>query len=137
MRNKITIEKIGYITFFENITKVNVKDCFEEDGNLVYIIENESVGKAIGRGGKNIKIVGNKFKKSIKVVGYDKDINNFIKNLAYPVKISNIYKGEDNTINLKTEDYVSRGLLIGRGGKNLKTMQKIISKYHDVKLKVL
>lgn len=134
---KLTLEKMGHIVLFENITNVAVKDYFENEDQIVYIVQKEDVGKAIGSGGKNIKILGSKLKRAIKVVGYEEEVNEFIKNLAYPIKISNIYKGEDNIINLKTDDYSSRGLLIGKRGKNLEMMQKIISQYHPVKLKVL
>src|SRR3989344_266553 len=88
MKLKYDITLMGYRTIFENITRVSVKDCFLKD-NLFIVIENE-IGKAIGKGGSNIKELEKRFNKKIKIVEFNKDIIKFTQNIINPIKASNI-----------------------------------------------
>ena len=67
---KLTIETINNMNVFENITGAKVKDCVNEGSRLLFIVEEASLGKAIGKQGSNIKRVS-KTKSKIRVGGRD------------------------------------------------------------------
>jgi len=53
---KYDLQLIGYINIFENITKTNVKDCFMNNKDqLVFVVNENQAGKAIGKNGLNAK----------------------------------------------------------------------------------
>jgi len=129
---KITQELIGYIHFFEKITRVHVKDCFLYEEEVIFIVDGKMLGKAVGKQGVNAKRLAQNLRKRVKIVAFDDDVTKFVQNLIYPVKSSNIYKGEDNIITIKASDYQSRALIIGRDSKNLKVCKEIVSCYFEI-----
>ena len=64
---KFDIELMKFISLFEKITKINAKDCFKSGAKLVFIVNPGYIGKAIGKGGVNIKKLESLFKKKIKI----------------------------------------------------------------------
>ncbi len=130
---KLTIEAINNINIFENLTGAKVKDCVNQDGKLIFIIEESSLGKAIGKQGSNIKRVSSLMKKEIQVVAYSDDVTKFTYNLIYPNKVEDI-KLENGILNITAKDNVTRGKIFGRGRENLKKIEEIIKRYfNDVK----
>lgn len=93
---KLSIEDIGFITTFENVTKTNVKDCLiDKDKNkAVFIVAEGQAGMAIGKGGINIKRLENKLKKKIEVLEFSSDPLKFISNLIRPLKLKEGYISE-------------------------------------------
>lgn len=125
---------IGYINLFESITRTNVKDCFN-NGKLTFIVDQGQIGKAIGIKAQNIKRVEKMLKKRIRVVEFNSDVKQFIKNLIYPLKPKEVQE-EENIITIVAEDIKMRGQLIGRDKRNIKNLQEVVNKYFNVEIKV-
>ena len=62
---KLDKQTIGYINVFERHTGILVKDCFSDDGKLIFIVNEGSIGKAIGKGGSNVRSLSKALKKAI------------------------------------------------------------------------
>ena len=130
---KLTIETINNINVFENITGAKVKDCVSEGSKLIFIVEEASLGKAIGKQGSNINKASHIMKKEIQVVAYSDDVTKFVYNLIYPNKIDDI-KFDNGIINITTKDNITKGKIFGRGRENLKRIEEIVKRYFkDVK----
>jgi len=127
---------IGYINIFENISDVKVKDCYKSDDSLVFIINPKYMSKAIGKNGSNVKKASRLLRKSIKVIEYDPDVLKFIKNIIHPI-YGKIYKESEGIVAIKLDASKDKGIVIGRDKKNLNKMQKIVSIYFNVKVKVI
>lgn len=125
---------IGYINVFEKYTHTNVKDCFSDDGSLIFVVETGEVGKAIGKKGINIKKLGFKFKKRIRVIEYHPDPIVFVRSLLM-VEPEEIVE-EDDRIIIRSKNTKEKGLIFGREKSNLKKMQEIVKRYFDVELVV-
>jgi len=121
-------ELIKLITLFESMTGAGVKDCIAGD-NLTFIVEENEMGKAIGKGGANIKSA---LKKRIKVVEFSSDVLHFVRNFVYPAEVAQI-KNEGGTITINGKDSNTRAMLIGRNHQNLKQLNDIAKRYFDVK----
>ena len=63
---KYDSESMKLITLFESMTGAKVKDCIAND-KLVFVMEENEMGRAIGKNGINIKRLENKLKKKIKL----------------------------------------------------------------------
>ena len=129
---KYDINLIKYISLFETMTGVKLKDCFVDvNDNIVFVVDEIYVGKAIGKNSQNIRNLENLIKKRIKIVGFSNDIRRFIKNLVYPSRVRDI-EVDGKIIKITPYDMKTKGFLIGRDSKNLKNLKNSIKRYFDI-----
>tara|TARA_Y100000310_G_C20657754_1_gene802913 strand:- start:775 stop:1182 length:408 start_codon:yes stop_codon:yes gene_type:complete len=124
----LTKEIMDLMVVFENLTNVHVKDCFENNGKLVFLVLDVNVLKAIGKEGANIRRLEGVFKKRIKIVGYSKDVCQFVKSFISPIKVDSI-ELEEGKVVISVGDVKSKGLLIGRSRRNLNNLEEVIDRY--------
>lgn len=131
--NKIKFDSvlIKLMTLFESTTGAKVKDCIANE-KLVFIIEENEMGKAIGKNGANIKRMENMLKKKIKLVEFSNDLVQFVKNAIHPIEPAEI-TGEDGIITIRGKDTSSKAMLIGREKQNINHLMEIVKRYFDVK----
>ena len=130
------------ITLFESMTGAKVKDCISNAdmrgsrrdslaNSLIFIMEENEMGKAIGRNGVNIKRIENKLRKKIKLVEFSSDVLQFVRNMVYPIEISGI-KQENNNLVISAKDTQTRAMLIGRERQNINHLIGIVRRYFDI-----
>ena len=130
--SKETFECIG---LFQAVTSVTAKDCIVEDGRIVFIVEKDEMGTAIGAGGKNIRILRNKLSRRVKVFEFDQDPSKFLTNLLDDIKpkeikiTKNKQQEQVATVTIFPED---KGKLIGSQGKNIKTLTYLLKRHHSI-----
>lgn len=117
-----------FISVFEQVTQANAKDALKDNERLIFIVEENQIGKAIGKGGINIRKLEAKFNRKIKIVEFNPDVLQFIKNLVYPLKLKDI-KEDNGVITLFGPDAKTRGQLIGRERQNLRQILQIVKRY--------
>jgi len=125
------------MSLFTRITKAKLKDCIVEDGQIMFIVENGEMSKAIGKGGSNVKLLEKKLSKRVKIVQYSSDLCQFVCNLMYPAKVKDCVL-TDGIVFLEAEDHPSRGLMIGRSASNLRRCEEIARRYfklEEIKVK--
>ncbi|MBN2454585.1 NusA-like transcription termination signal-binding factor [Candidatus Woesearchaeota archaeon] len=134
---RITFSKdiMSFMTFFESMTRVPLKDCLV-DGNsqLVFVVEQGTIGKAIGKKGANARRLEKALNRKIKIVEFNPLPEEFAKNLISPLKAE--ISEEEGVLIMKCNDGTTRSLLIGRGAKNLKNYESILRRHFDKTLKV-
>lgn len=128
---KLDFDSMKLITFFESMTGAKVKDCIIND-KVIFVIEENNMGKAIGKNGINIKKMENALKKRIKLVEFSNDVLQFVKNFVYPIELQDV-KQDDGTVTIHGKDTTTRAMLIGRERHNIDYLHKIILRYFDVK----
>jgi len=126
---KYDAEIMKLMALFESMTRAKLKDCILDE-RLLFIVEENEIGKAIGKKGSNIKRLENMLKKRIKVVEFSDDVIQFIKNLLYPLQTSGI-ENNDNIISIQA-DTKTKSLIIGRDQKNLKNLISIVKRFFDI-----
>ncbi|MBR9680504.1 MAG: NusA-like transcription termination signal-binding factor [Candidatus Altiarchaeota archaeon] len=121
MKLKIDNETFRFLNAFGTLTGVSAVDCFENKGEIVYVVEPGKIGVAVGKGGANIKKVENLLNKKIRLVEYSNDPTTFIRNVVYPIKVKNIYistkSSGDKVINIQADVKLKKTLI--RDGKKL------------------
>ena len=132
MNKKYDANLLQIMLLFEKITGAKVKDCFEFDETLVFIVEPSQIGIAIGKGGINLKKLDSVLKRKFKIVEFNSELERFIQNAIYPSQIRGL-DNKDNIITLTPVDMKTRGYLIGRNASNLRMTEAIIKRYFDIK----
>src|SRR3989344_2040178 len=128
---KLDLRVIGFINSFENMTGAKVKDAFEDKNEgIVFVVNQGEIGKAIGKNGANIKRVGFR-KKRVKVIEYNDNPLDFVKNAIYPVQADSIELENDNTIVIKVRSTESKAILLGRSKSNLIELNETVKRYFE------
>lgn len=136
VRIKYNFDVMQYMLMFERLTGAKLKDCILND-SLVFVVNENEMGKAIGTKGANIKRIEAAFKKKIKLVEFNPDVCKFVGNLIYPTKVNEI-KEEDGIVGIHSDDKRTKGIIIGRDKVRINSINLIVKRYFpDKEVKVL
>ncbi len=128
---KYDTQLIKKVALFEEQTGAKVKDAFYYRDKLTFVVQAGEMGKALGRNKSNVKKLQNMMNEKIKIVEYDDDLLDFIVNFLNPLDIQDISEEED-IVTIRGGDTKTNGLIIGRGGKNLRELEDVVNNYFDV-----
>ncbi|MBI2652843.1 NusA-like transcription termination signal-binding factor [Candidatus Woesearchaeota archaeon] len=128
---KYDSDSMKLITLFESMTGAKVRDCISNE-KLIFVIEENEMGKAIGKKGINIKRIENSLKKKIKLIEFSNDISQFVKNMIYPIEALDI-KFENGIVTIHGKDTSTKAMLIGREHQNINHLKDIVKRYFDAK----
>ena len=121
-------EAMKVMSLFETLTQAKLKDCILEHDHVIFIVQENEIGKAIGKQGSNVKRLEKALNRKIKIVEFNSQLLNFIKSLVYPARIADIQE-QDGIVTIQAPDMKTRGLLIGRNASNLRNYEKIAQRY--------
>ena len=132
-RRILSADLLKLMSMFENITRVSAKDCFENDatGQLVFIVPEGQLGRALGKGAQNIKKLSTRLNKKVRVLEYKPDVKSFIKSLLLPLTVGDITEVTEGVYQIEPQDTQSRGLIIGRSGANLRNLEKMVRRFFN------
>jgi N utilization substance protein A len=120
------------MSLFENITHAKLKDCFFDREKLVFLVEQGEMGKALGRNKEHVMRLEKMLNRKIKIVEFNPARLQFITNYLAPLKILDIREDED-IVTVTGADTKTKGLIIGIKAQNLRNLEKIVSKYFQIK----
>jgi len=133
---KLSQTEMQYINMLLRVVNVNVKDCIVDDENnrVIYVVAQGQAGLAIGRRGSNIARLKELIAKDVEIVEYSPDMRTFIKNCFLPIVVREIKFQErrNGTIVKVKVDSKDTGRAIGRNGKNINRVKKIVTRQFDV-----
>ncbi len=129
-RIKYDITVMNYMKLFENLTHAKLRDCIAGD-LLMFVVEENEIGKAIGKNGSNVKRLEGMLRKKLKIVEFNPDVKKFIRNFVMPLKVKDVTE-ENGVITVVGTDTRTKGLLIGRDRKNLENLKEVVSRYFKV-----
>lgn len=118
------------MSLFESITGAKLKDCIVED-NLIFIVEEGEIGKAIGKKAANVRMVENVLKKKIRIIEFSSDVSIFVRNLVYPIKVESVSQ-ENGILTIEAKGIETKSRLIGRDRGNLENIKKIVKRYFSI-----
>lgn len=125
---ELTEKGLSFFSLFEKVTHTMPSDYVEGESFLVFIVDPQSLGMAIGKKGANIKRLSNAFRKKVVIVGNSDDPEEFIRNFFKNVNILGIEErdvmGEKAMIVMLDEK--DRGIAIGRNGERIKALKSFM-----------
>ena len=95
---KLNRDGIAYINSMLSVANVIPKDCIVDDNTVVFLVEEEKIGAAIGKQGKNAETLRKQLKKNIEIMQYAESPEEFIKGALRKVKIKKIENNEGSMI---------------------------------------
>lgn len=134
-------EKVSRIVFdalllktmalFESVTGAKLRDCVSLGSGLIFVVEPNELGRALGPGGRNVRRVEGLVRKKVRVVEFSDDCASFIKNLLYPVVVSNLVI-EGDIVTIVAPDQQARSWLIGRNASRLRANEAVVKRYFPI-----
>ncbi|MDP2750726.1 MAG: NusA-like transcription termination signal-binding factor [Nanoarchaeota archaeon] len=130
-RKKYDLNLIRIMSIFGATTNAQLKDAIDSDELLLFIVEENQIGKAVGKQGINVRKLEHAFNRKIKIVEFNADLKRFIENFVYPLSVREI-REENKIVTIIGQDRKTNGLLIGRDAKNLNFLKDVVRRYFDV-----
>lgn len=132
MRKVLDADSIKLLNLFSSISGVGVKDCVLAEQMAVFVVPEGDIGRAVGKGGVNVRKLENTLKKRVKIVEYKPDLLQFVASVVTPHQLEDISE-DDGVVTMVAKDLKTRGLLIGRGASNLRFFESIVKRFFPIK----
>ncbi|RLI44219.1 NusA-like transcription termination signal-binding factor [Candidatus Bathyarchaeota archaeon] len=134
---RFTSREMRYIALFESITGATVKDCIIDDelNRIIFIIKEGDVGIAIGRRGKNIRMLEKMTGKKHEIIEHSEKPAQFIKNALKPARVNEVRISErtdGKTIAVVSVDPKDKGVAIGKNGRNAERIRFLAKRYFQI-----
>jgi N utilization substance protein A len=131
---KLSMDDMAMIAKFEQITGAAAVDVIRDDEGerIIIVVRAKQLGKAIGRGGVNVKAASDVFGRAVDVVEMAETAEEFVKSALAPARVEGVKIIEHRdgnkvaSVTVKQED---RGIAIGRDGRNV-ARARILVKRH-------
>lgn len=130
-RIKYDFVSMRFMSLFESVTGAKLKDCIMGNELVTFIVEENQIGKAIGKAGINVRKLERALNRKIKIVEFSSEILRFVQKAIYPLTVKDI-KEENGTITIFSPDAKTKGLLIGRDKQNLNSLKEMVARFFDV-----
>ncbi len=133
---ELTSEDLKLFHFFGDVTNVLPTDFLKTPTGYLFLVPITQLGKAIGRGGRNIKSLSSKLNKDILIIADSPDLEQFTRNLFNNIQIISIEVREamgDKAVFLSIPES-QRGIAIGKGGKRIKAAKAFLKKKFNADL---
>lgn len=130
---KISNEEILLINALHSISGVTAKDCFQENGRVIFLVKGDLMGAVIGKKGSKIREVSKKLRKQVEVFPYAEKPDEFVRLALKGVKTEKIEVREDNgRKSLEVScDAESRNKL-KHEGRTLKRVKQILERNYKI-----
>lgn len=134
---RLTSKEMRYIALFENITRASVKDCIVDDelNRIIFIVKEGDIGTAIGRGGKNIRLLERMTGKKHEIIEHSENAAQFIKNALKPAHVTEIRvteRPDGKSIAVVSVDPRDKGVAIGKNGRNAERIRFLAKRYFNI-----
>ena len=125
------------IARFEQITGAAAVDVIRDDEGerIIIVVRAKQLGKAIGRGGVNVKAASDVFGRAVDVVEMAETAEEFVKSALAPARVEGVKIIEHRdgnkvaSVTVKQED---RGIAIGRDGRNVARARILVKRHFDL-----
>jgi len=128
MKVKYDMDALHRMSLFEKVTKSRLKDYFEHNDKILFVVENGFLRKALGENKKNVTRLEELLKRRIKIIEYNDSMERFIANVMAPLKIVEM-KIDGDVVTIVGPDQKTKGLMIGSKAANLRMYEGIVQKY--------
>ncbi len=130
---KLSEESIRYLTLFEGLTGASIKDCIVQDDKVIFVVKKGDMGLAIGKGGINVERAREIIGKKIEIIEHSERPEEFIANIFKPIKVNvKIIERGNKKIAIVSVNPQYKGLVIGKGGKNINKAKELAKRHHDI-----
>ncbi|ADV65656.1 NusA-like transcription termination signal-binding factor [Desulfurococcus mucosus] len=134
---KITPDEFRFMALLNELTGAVVRDCIveEENNRVIFLVNPEDVGRAIGPKGFFVQRLKKILNKNIEIVGYSSNLEEQVKYALAPARIKEIKlstKPDGSKVLYVAVDPADKGIAIGKNGRNVQRARLILKRHFDI-----
>ncbi|MEW6748694.1 MAG: NusA-like transcription termination signal-binding factor [Candidatus Micrarchaeota archaeon] len=133
---ELTGDDLNMFSSFEKVTRVMPSDYLVTESSIIFLVSQDSLGKAIGKKAVNIQKLNQVFRKRVIIAADSDDPEGFVRSFFGNIPIQNIevrdVMGEQAI--MMTVDEKDRGIAIGRSGERIKAAKSFLKKKFNATL---
>jgi len=134
---RLTSKEMRYIALFESITSATVRDCIVDDelNRIIFVVKEGDIGVAIGKGGKNIRLLERMTGKKHEIIEHSESPAQFIKNALKPARVNEIRiteRPDGKSIAVVAVNPRDKGVAIGKNGRNAERIRFLAKRYFQI-----
>ncbi|MCJ7817856.1 MAG: NusA-like transcription termination signal-binding factor [Candidatus Thorarchaeota archaeon] len=134
---RLSMDDMAMIARFEQITGAAAIDIIRDDEGerIIVVVREKQLGKAIGKGGINVRAASDAFGRAVDVVEIADTAEEFVKSALAPARVEGVKIIEHRdgnkvvSVTVKNED---RGIAIGRDGRNVARARILVKRHFDL-----
>ncbi|MCL4438255.1 MAG: NusA-like transcription termination signal-binding factor [Candidatus Thermoplasmatota archaeon] len=134
---EITIDNriMGYITLFEKVAHVEVKECSENEDMILFIVGERKLQDLFRRNENALATIRERTNKHVLVAEQSRDLITFVRNIFHRFGVREIIVTwkEGNTDVLVGVNQNDVGKAIGKEGRNIKLFREAIVRAFNVR----
>ena len=134
---KISMDDMKLIASFERITGASAVDVVkdEDSDRIIFVVPSKQLGRAIGKGGSNVKAAAKQFGQPVDIVEMADTPKEFISSALAPARVKEVniseHKNGDKVAHVSVEED-DRGIAIGKDGRNVARARILVRRHFDV-----
>jgi len=134
---RLTSKEMSYIALFENMTGATARDCIVDDelNRIIFIVKQGDLGVAIGKNGKNIRLLERMTGKKHEIIEHSENPAQFIKNALKPARVNEIRiteRPDGKSIAVVAVNPRDKGVAIGKNGRNAERIRFLAKRYFQI-----
>lgn len=138
VERSLDADTLRRIRAFEQVTDVQPVDCVENSKRIVFVVDADEVGPAVGKNGRKVKQLRDRLDKHVQVVGFSDDPGTFCENYFHDVDVQGVRVEEegDRTVAYVEVPPSEKPRAIGRKGSNVRLATELTTRHHGVEVVV-
>jgi len=134
---KITPEEFRYMALLSELTNTTVRDCIidEENNRIIFLVNPDEVGKAIGARGFYVQQLRKILNKNIEIVGYSDKLEEQVKLALQPARVTDmklVTRHDGTKVLYVAVDPADKAIAIGKGGRNIQRLKLILNRHFGI-----
>jgi transcription termination/antitermination protein NusA len=129
----LTNDTLRFISTFEGMTKVQVKDCVVLEDRIIFVVDD--LRKALGKDMGNVRRLKSSIGRNVDIIGFAVTPEKFVKNIFHNYRVIEVEiedRGGVPTAMVEIEPG-DKGRAIGKNRRNLTVAEDILSHHYPVK----
>lgn len=134
---RLTSKEMSFIALFENITGATARDCIVDDelNRIIIIVKEGHLGVAIGKNGKNIRLLERMTGKKHEIIEHAENPAQFIRNALKPARVNEVRiteRPDGKSIAVVLVNPRDKGVAIGKNGRNAERIRFLAKRYFQI-----
>jgi len=134
---RLTSKEMSYIALFENMTGATARDCIVDDelNRIIMIVKEGDLGVAIGKNGKNIRLLERMTGKKHEIIEHAENPAQFIRNALKPARVNEVRiteRPDGKSIAVVSVNPRDKGVAIGKNGRNAERIRFLAKRYFQI-----
>jgi len=134
---RLTSKEMSYIALFENMTGATARDCIVDDelNRIIMVVKEGDLGVAIGKNGKNIRLLERMTGKKHEIIEHADNPAQFIRNALKPAHVNEVRiteRPDGKSIAVVSVNPRDKGVAIGKNGRNAERIRFLAKRYFQI-----